>query len=616
LDILEELQRRLGAIVIALQAPRPPMFEVWDAVVVSLDELLRDDRQPDEHLESWVCQLAEMIDSHYRNKHEGYDCDSNCHFCMKQAGVVANNCRCPVCKCVAKQFEEDGRTFDEAMAAVNALTPEWLPGAVIQQYERRSGKEYRYRSVVDFPPDQDQAQNQPQNAATTQPALPPHEEESQEDSIMADIAPNDKPIQFSLKPEHANMKIDPALAARLASGDATYAEVMETTAKVATERESFTKFDRHFECIALDGARALSIAIKEQFGHAEVKLHPFAAMFGDDAVSHSFEIAFNKFEEIPWGPLKLHGLDGMIATCASHPGADGNERLTLHINVRRKDMPRIDALVARIHELLKTGSVYKGKAIELDFNPIELVREGAPPVRRPKFIMTGMVRPEELVFSRHIETQIENYLRTPISMGIDALREDNIPRKRVVLLGGGHGTGKTCLLGTIGELCTTSGQTYIEIKSADHLLAAIQWSERLEAQDSGVVIVCEDVDPVVRGERTLKMNELLEAIDGVRAKKRNVTIVLTTNYPEAIHSGFIRTGRVNSYIRVEEPDAEAVGRLVQLYGRGMLDPNIDLNAIGEKLANAEYEVGDAHARDAHQPAPPSRNWVENVSSTP
>lgn len=420
---------------------------------------------------------------------------------------------------------------------------------------------------------------------------------------------NDKPIVFSLKPEHAKMKVDPELARRLASGEVTYEEVMETTSRVATERESFTQFDRHFDCIALDGARALSLAIKEQFGTAEVQLSPFAALFGNSAISYSFETKLGVFEEIPWGPLKLHGLDGSVVTCASHPGSDGNERLTLHIEVRKKDIPRINALVSRVNELLRTGSVYRGAAIALDFNPAERVAHGASPVRRPKFITTGLVKPEQLVFSRHIEVQVENYLRTPLAAGIAALKEDGIPGKRVVLLGGPHGTGKTCLLATLGELATENGHTYIEIASADHLLTTIQWSERLEGPESMVVIVCEDVDAVVRGERTLKMNELLEAVDGVRAKKRNLMIVLTTNYPEAIHSGFIRTGRVNAYINVEEPDAEAVGRLIQLYGGSLLEPGIDLSAVGEKLAGHKAST----VADVVQDAKLARRtrWVKN-----
>ena len=79
-------------------------------------------------------------------------------------------------------------------------------------------------------------------------------------------------------------------------------------------------------------------------------------------------------------------------------------------------------------------------------------------------------------------------------------------------------------------------------------------------------------------------NDLLNTIDGVLTKNAQVITVLTTNHVERLDRAMLRPGRLDAVITVKAPEAEAVQRLVRLYGRGLVDANEDLGAVREALA--------------------------------
>jgi transitional endoplasmic reticulum ATPase len=76
----------------------------------------------------------------------------------------------------------------------------------------------------------------------------------------------------------------------------------------------------------------------------------------------------------------------------------------------------------------------------------------------------------------------------------------------------------------------------------------------------------------------------------VDSKDSEIILVLTTNEVENIHQGMLRPGRLDAVIAVERPDAEAVTRLMRLYGRGLIDETEDLTRIGMELAGSTPAV--------------------------
>src|SRR5690606_23730038 len=80
------------------------------------------------------------------------------------------------------------------------------------------------------------------------------------------------------------------------------------------------------------------------------------------------------------------------------------------------------------------------------------------------------------------------------------------------------------------------------------------------------------------------MDDILNIIDGIDTKSANIITVLTTNNLENIHPAMLRPGRLDAVIDVAPPDAEAVTRLIRLYGGETIAPDADLSSVGETLA--------------------------------
>jgi transitional endoplasmic reticulum ATPase len=80
------------------------------------------------------------------------------------------------------------------------------------------------------------------------------------------------------------------------------------------------------------------------------------------------------------------------------------------------------------------------------------------------------------------------------------------------------------------------------------------------------------------------MDEILNLIDGIDTKNSNIIVVLTTNDLDAINPAMIRPGRLDAVIDVTPPDAQAVEKLLRLYGGTAINPETDLTDAGRVLA--------------------------------
>lgn len=156
-----------------------------------------------------------------------------------------------------------------------------------------------------------------------------------------------------------------------------------------------------------------------------------------------------------------------------------------------------------------------------------------------------------------------------------------MPVKRGILLGGTYGTGKTLAAHVASKIAVEAGITYLYVPRADELADAIEFAKQY--QSPACVVFCEDVDRVMQGERNTAMDDILNIIDGIDTKRAHIITVLTTNAMEAINPAMLRPGRLDAVIEVKAPDAEAIGRLIRMYGGDSVDKNANFTAIGELL---------------------------------
>ncbi len=85
-------------------------------------------------------------------------------------------------------------------------------------------------------------------------------------------------------------------------------------------------------------------------------------------------------------------------------------------------------------------------------------------------------------------------------------------------------------------------------------------------------------------DRTVKIDDILNTIDGVQSKNTEIMVALTTNHVEQINKAMLRPGRLDAVIDVTPPDAPAARKLMRLYGRTRLDAADTLERAGLVLA--------------------------------
>ena len=324
----------------------------------------------------------------------------------------------------------------------------------------------------------------------------------------------------------------------------------------------------------MDAIWALYQAVTELHGFTKILDY---GMWGN-ASSISVQTGIDEHQQIPWGPIKVRGLAN--AFCP-HVKADddGNQALYIHNSIRSKDRRKVDRIVEKTLEILRTRSIYKGKAIEVEFSTIVADDHGKRIVAKPPIFMdidTGM---DELIFGEKVQRLLDVNLLTPIRH-TQMCRDHGIPLRRTVLLAGGYGVGKTMTSRFTAAECVKNGWTYIYIRDLKQLEKALYFAKNYQP----AVVFAEDINRITDGDRDAAMDALFNTVDGVDRKNDEVMIIFTTNDMDDIHPGMLRPGRVDSVITIEAPDADAAERLVRLYGRGLIDEEADLKKTGELLA--------------------------------
>ena len=332
---------------------------------------------------------------------------------------------------------------------------------------------------------------------------------------------------------------------------------------------------RTYNVFPWDGAHALMLALTERYGWAAAEATP--GFFGSNPPQMlDVQVGYGQTKKVPGGRFSLPQVEGFVQCSAQKK--DGRVSFELVGKVLRKDEPTIELLFDTVEKTLRTNSIYMGKAIKIRFrdNDGDLLE-----MPEPEFMNLNGISRDSLVYSDDVQNLIETNLFTPIERVSDCIAND-MPVKRGVLLGGPYGTGKTMAATVAAALATNVGVTYVYVPRSDELSDAIQFAKQYS--DKACVIFCEDIDRAVSGERSVKMDDILNILDGIDTKSSRIITVLTTNHLENINPAMLRPGRLDAIIDVTAPDAKAVEKLVRLYGRETIAADADLTLVGEALA--------------------------------
>ncbi|EFR8087473.1 ATP-binding protein [Salmonella enterica] len=352
-------------------------------------------------------------------------------------------------------------------------------------------------------------------------------------------------------------------------------DVLDLVKRRMTFEEEEVVVRRTYNVFPWDGAHALMLALTERYGWAAAEATP--GFFGSNPPQMlDVQVGYGQTKKVPWGRFSLPQVEGFVQCSAQKK--DGRVSFELVGKVLRKDEPTIELLFDTVEKTLRTNSIYMGKAIKIRFrdNDGDLLE-----MPEPEFMNLNGISRDSLVYSDDVQNLIETNLFTPIERVSDCIAND-MPVKRGVLLGGPYGTGKTMAATVAAALATNVGVTYVYVPRSDELSDAIQFAKQYS--DKACVIFCEDIDRAVSGERSVKMDDILNILDGIDTKSSRIITVLTTNHLENINPAMLRPGRLDAIIDVTAPDAKAVEKLVRLYGRDTIAADADLTLVGEALA--------------------------------
>jgi transitional endoplasmic reticulum ATPase len=354
----------------------------------------------------------------------------------------------------------------------------------------------------------------------------------------------------------------------------SYDEAIRSLHLKEEEENSLVSISEIVRCFPMDGAVAMHKALAKIYSWTT--LIPTQGFWGPQPPTMvSVEIGYNKTMQVPWGMCRVPKIDGELGT--SYLSEDDLPIFRLTGQVKRKDERHVTKIAAEMRRIIAEESIYKGKAIKINFRDIDGDRKDFSPALAPRFIDLHSDVPEP-IFSHDVETQLQTSLYAPIKYTEQCVRH-NIPLKRGILLEGTFGTGKTLTAHQLARVCVEQGWTFIYLEDVRDLGIGIGMAKLYEP----AVLFAEDVDKTVKGERDVHMDQILNMIDGVESKDRKIMVVLTTNNLNYINPAFVRPGRIDSIVRLEPPDAEAMVRIARRYST---------NANGESLiqgSNADLQ---------------------------
>jgi transitional endoplasmic reticulum ATPase len=348
-----------------------------------------------------------------------------------------------------------------------------------------------------------------------------------------------------------------------------------------TEEERTVNVNEEVDGYPMDSAYAFAKALKQIYGWTDLTVHTVQGFFGPvehKPEMHSLQVGVDEMVQVPLGRIEIPGIKGYLLT--SFTKKNGDWIFLIAGEVRKKHLLEVKRIADLTRRLVKEESIYKGKAIRLNFSADPRTEEDR--LVDPTFIDTRTVREEELIFSDTVEAMVETSLFTPVEHTASC-RKHGIPLKRGILLEGVYGTGKTLTAYVTAKKATANGWTFVYLNNVNKLPQALAFARRYQP----AVLFAEDVDQAVGTERDEDVNDILNTLDGVEGKGGEVITILTTNNVEKIHQALLRPGRLDAVIHMSPPDAGAVEKLIRLYGRGLVNETEDLRKVSQRLAERQ-----------------------------
>ena len=326
------------------------------------------------------------------------------------------------------------------------------------------------------------------------------------------------------------------------------------------QQEQSFSFSRTFPFRPFDGAAAFERALMRLFGTAGVgkSVSFFGREFPPELIT--VDIGWGQTMQVPWGQIRFDLLEAVFEVGV---GQDESGFVSsISVEAPRKYRAMIEGFFRVVEDELRTNSIYQGKAVN-----------GAPD---PGFWNEHEVDADRIVYNDSTRDDLYANVWSAIEFA-DTMRHHNVPLKRAFLLAGPWGTGKTIAGALTAQRATAHGWTFILVRPEDDPLQAIKTAQLY----APAVVWIEDADNLAsKNKSRAGITRVLDVMDGIGAKGKEIIVGFTTNYPKEIERGMLRPGRIDAVIKVGAVEDSKIAALIKaVIDAPLLAPDVDWAAV-------------------------------------
>jgi transitional endoplasmic reticulum ATPase len=346
----------------------------------------------------------------------------------------------------------------------------------------------------------------------------------------------------------------------------TFEAALKILQRLKEDAETPTDFRHFFRYRADDGAYAALQVIKKRYGMLLGEVIDMGFFGKINAQTRDIAIDVGQTMQVPWGLISIPTCPGLELYLAETNDKDYGRIFAIQGSGPRKYREEVEALFDDIEDYLRTNSIYRGRAI-IGSND-------------PEFLDLANFKPEQIVFSNEVMNVLEGTVWAPIKY-TDAMRREEVPLKRAVLLYGPYGTGKTSAGQLTAKAAVDNGWTFISARPGRDKVEDVLRTARLYQP---AVVFVEDIDNESSTGEQDEVTKLLEAFDGITAKGGELMVVMTTNHISRIHRGMLRPGRLDAVVEIAGLDRDGIEKLVRVVvGDNRLAADTDFDQVAEAM---------------------------------
>lgn len=287
-----------------------------------------------------------------------------------------------------------------------------------------------------------------------------------------------------------------------------------------------------------DGLRAFRNVMEEKFGWIKGK-HTWYSTPTEIDIVVDIKNGQQLTEKAFYGQVNFPAWEN----CQGGVNVSKKGEVSIEITAKRKFSAQITQFFKEIRQYLANNSIYKGKSVVVTKNP---VNDGI------NLELNELKRNPRIFLNEKEHTVVDNFIMSQL--------EDT--GKRTFLFTGSYGNGKTEQALSLGIEATNRGISFFYVKDAAMFDKVLTFARNYEP----AMIFLEDVDEIASGaDRDARMNHILNTLDGVQTKGRNITTIFTTNHENRINAALRRPGRIDLIVRFENPNKDTVEKIFRSY---------------------------------------------------